>query len=55
MLILPLLILKPPRLVKMRMEMKPKVLWRKAIPLGRLPLLTPRIKVRRRSESAQKS
>jgi hypothetical protein len=49
MLILPLLILKPPRLARTRTEMKPKVLWRISSPLCHLPMLTLRIKVRGRS------
>jgi hypothetical protein len=55
MLILPLLIPKPPRLARTRMEMKPKVLWRIVSPLCHLPLLTLRIKVRGRSGNTQKT
>jgi hypothetical protein len=36
-LILLLLVLKPPRLMKTRTEMKPKDLWRRATLLRRLP------------------
>jgi hypothetical protein len=46
MLILPLLILKSPRLVITRKEMEQKVLWRIASPLCHPPLLTLRIKGR---------
>jgi hypothetical protein len=45
MLILLLLILKPPRLGKTRTEMKAKILWRRATLLHRLPPPTLRIKV----------
>jgi hypothetical protein len=52
-LILLLLVLKPPRLMRTRTEMKPKDLWRKAALLHRLPLLTLKIKGwRRRRRSA---
>jgi hypothetical protein len=44
MLFLPLLSLKPPRLVRPRTGMKPKVLLKIASPLYRLPLLTLTIK-----------
>jgi hypothetical protein len=37
--ILPLLLLKPPRLTKARTEMMPKFLEKRAAPLHRLPLL----------------
>jgi hypothetical protein len=52
MLILLLLIPKPPRLAKSRTEMKPKILWRRAVLLHRLPLPTLRIKVWRKRGSA---
>jgi hypothetical protein len=55
MLILPLLILKPPRLARTRTEMKPMVLWRISSPLCHLPMLTLRIKVRGRSGNIQKT
>jgi hypothetical protein len=55
MLILPLLILKPPRLARTRTEMKPKVLWRIVSPLCRLPLPTLRINVEGRSGNMQKT
>jgi hypothetical protein len=55
MLILLLLILKPPRLAKTRTEMKPKNLWRRAILLHRLPPPTLKTKVWRKRGSAQKT
>jgi hypothetical protein len=55
MLIMLLLILEPPRLAKTRMEMKPKILWRRAILLHRLPQPTLKIKVQRKRGSAQKT
>jgi hypothetical protein len=53
MLILLLLILKPPRLAKTRMEMKPKILWRRVILLHHIPPPTLRIKVWRKRGSTQ--
>jgi hypothetical protein len=40
-----LLVLKPPRLMKARTEMKPKDLWRRVILLRRLPLLSPKMEI----------
>jgi hypothetical protein len=51
-LILLLLVLKPPRLMKIRMEMKPKDLWRRATLLRCLPLLSPKIEIWRKRGSA---
>jgi hypothetical protein len=50
-LILLLLLLKPPRLTKVRMEMMPKILERTAALLHCLPLLTLKRKVWRRKGS----
>jgi hypothetical protein len=44
-LILLLLVLKPPRLTKARMEMKPKDLWRRATLLHRLLLPSPKMEI----------
>jgi hypothetical protein len=55
MLILPLLTPRSPKLAITRMEMEPKVIWRIARPLCRLPLLTLRIKGWGRSGSIQKT
>jgi hypothetical protein len=52
MLKLPLLTLKPSRLVRTRMGMKPRVLWREATPFCRLPSLSLRLKVQRRNRNA---
>jgi hypothetical protein len=50
-LILFLLVLKPPRLMKIRTEMKPKDLWRRATLLRRLPLLSLNIEIWRKRRS----
>jgi hypothetical protein len=55
MLIMLLLIPEPPRLAKTRMKMKPKILWRRAILLHRLPPPTLKIKVRRKRGNVQKT
>jgi hypothetical protein len=41
----PLLTLKPPRLVRTRMGMEPRVLWREVTPLCRLPSSSLKLKV----------
>jgi hypothetical protein len=51
----PLLTPEPPRLVRTRTEMKLRVLWREAIPLCRLPSLSLRLKMQKRSGNAQKT
>jgi hypothetical protein len=51
----PLLTAEPPRLVRTRTKMKLRVLWREAIPLYRLPLLSLRLKVQRRSRNTWKT
>jgi hypothetical protein len=48
----PLLTPEPPRLVRTRMGMKPRVLWREATPLCRLPSPSVRLNVQRRSRNA---
>jgi hypothetical protein len=48
----PLLTLEPLRLVRTRMGMKLRVLWREAIPVCRLPSPSVRLKVQRRSGNA---
>jgi hypothetical protein len=54
-LILLLLVLKPPRLTRARMEMMPKNLEKRATRLRRLPLLTLKTKMWREKGSAQET
>jgi hypothetical protein len=51
-LILLLLVLKPPRLTKAKMEMMPKNLEKRVALLCRLPLLSPKIEIWRKRGSA---